>query len=44
MVSHHPANFGGHTHGGNGDMMFAAIEGQDSTYLPLLRSVITVSL
>ena len=35
MVSYHPSKFGGHRHGGSGDMKFLVTEGQDSA-CPLL--------
>ena len=30
MVSQNPANFGGHAHYGNGDIMFLVVEEEDS--------------
>ena len=30
MVSHHPANFGGHSRCGSGDIMFLVAEEEDS--------------
>ena len=32
MVSHHPANFGGHSRRGSGDIMFLVAEEEDSRY------------
>ena len=32
MVSHHPANFGGHSRCGSGDIMFLVAEEEDSRY------------
>ena len=40
MVSHHPANFGGHRYCGRGDIILLVVDEQDSTCsrlnLPLL--------
>ena len=38
MVSHHPANFGGHRHCGSGDMILIVVEGQIPHALSQIRN------
>ena len=42
MVSHHTATFGDHRHCSSGDM-FLVVEGQDSTYPPLIPPLLFIS-